>query len=200
MRTILAEDKRSADICSDALKKENTVLLIPTETVYGLVCAFSDSQAVKKIYELKKRESAKPLALFVHDISILEKHGFTIPENVKKLVRALCPGSVTFVVPQPDDSTLGFRIPDHNFVLELLRNFQKPLASTSANLSGKAPALNIQEALRSLNGEPDFAVDGGSLPKDSLASTVIKVSDNTFEILRPGPVKKETIENILKEN
>ena len=107
--------------CLEALKQPGAVLLIPTETVYGLVCRWNDKTAVKRIYELKGREKAKPLALFVDSVNTLKKFDFHLNENAEKLASKLCPGALTVVVPTSTGDTLGFRIPDHPFVLKLLR-------------------------------------------------------------------------------
>ena len=175
------------------------VLLVPTETVYGLVCAWDDPAARARIYELKHRAENKPFAAFVPDPDSLPEE-LMLPEAARKLAEMFCPGPVTLVVPDRAGSTFGFRIPDHPFILQLLKKYGGALASTSANLSGQPPARNVEDALRSIDGEPALAVDGGPLPPDSPASTVIRVfSDSSWKILRPGPVTEEQIRRALSE-
>ena len=95
-------------------------------------------------------------------------------------------------------STFGFRIPDHPFILKLLKTYGKPLASTSANLSGVPAALSVADALKTIDGTPEVVVDAGVLPSDSKASTVILVNaDSTWKILRPGPVTEEALKKAL---
>ena len=109
------------------------------------------------------------------------------------------PGPLTLVVPDGHGSTFGFRIPDHPFILALLSEVRMPLASTSANLSGEPPALNVPDALRSIDGTPDLVVDGGPIAPGSPASTVIQVGeDGTWKILRPGPVSEEAVRRTLE--
>ncbi len=181
-----------------ALRSPGAVALVPTETVYGLVCDWNDKTARNRIYELKHRAENKPFAAFVPNIESLPPEVDAIPEAARKICEAFCPGPVTLVIPDKFGSTFGFRIPDHPFILKLLREYGGALASTSANLSGTPAALSVDEALKSIDGEPEIAVDGGGLPADSKASTVILVQeDSTWRILRPGPVSEESLKNLF---
>ncbi|MFA6715028.1 MAG: L-threonylcarbamoyladenylate synthase [Victivallales bacterium] len=176
--------------CIEALKLPGGVLLTPTETVYGLVCRYDDPKAVQRIYELKGREKNKPLAIFADSVSALEKFGVPLNRNAKKLAAKFCPGALTIIVPVPDGRTIGFRIPDHPFMLELLKELKYPLASTSANRSGEPNALNMKAALEMLAGEVDITIDGGVIPPGRRASTVVMAMENEIKILRPGPVSE----------
>ncbi|QSH40653.1 L-threonylcarbamoyladenylate synthase [Lentisphaerota bacterium ZTH] len=173
--------------CMNALESPGDVLLVPTETVYGLVCRWDDHKAVDRIYELKGREQNKPLALFVDSTDTLKKHGIELNENAEKIAEKFCPGPVTVVVPQ-GDKTVGFRIPDHPFMLELLKQTGYPLASTSANRSGDPNALSPGEALDMLDGNPNIIISEGYIPKDRCASTVVLAHPDRIEILREGPI------------
>ncbi len=184
--------------CLDSLDRPGAVLLIPTETVYGLVCRWDDKTAVERIYELKGREKAKPLALFVDSVDTLKKFDFYLNKNAEKLALKLCPGALTVIVPAPGGDTLGFRIPDHPFVLKLLQELGLPLASTSANRSGEPNALNIEDALAMLEGEPDVVVDGGAIPSSRLASTVVMALDDELKILRLGPISEVELNSAVK--
>ena len=179
--------------CLEALKLPGAVLLIPTETVYGLVCRWDDKAAVERIYELKGREKAKPLALFVDSVDTLKKFDFYLNQNAEKLASKLCPGALTVVVPTPAGDTLGFRIPDHPFVLKLLRELGFPLASTSANRSGEPNASSVDAALTMLDGEPDVVLDGGAIPPGRQASTVVMALDDELKILRQGPLSEKQL-------
>jgi len=186
------------DCCVEALKHPGAVLLVPTETVYGLVCRWDDKEAIDRIYELKGREKAKQLALFVDSVDTLKKYDLYLNENAEKIASKLCPGALTVVVPTPAGDTLGFRIPDHPFVLELLQKIGYPLASTSANRSGEANALDVDAALAMLDGEPDVLIDGGAIPPDRQASTVVMALDTELKILRQGPISEDQLNSALK--
>ena len=185
-----------------ALNRKGAVLLVPTETVYGLVCNWSDSTARDRIYAMKHRAENKPLAAFLPDVSFAQTLcGCPLPENAEKMARAFLPGPITLVVPDASGSTFGFRIPDHPFILALLKKFGGPLASTSANRSGQPPALEVGYALKTLAEQPDVVIDGGALPQNSIASTVVLVNaDNSYKILREGRITPSMIERALKLN
>lgn len=186
------------DCCIEVLKRPGAILLLPTETVYGLLCRWDDKVAIERIYELKGREKAKPLALFADSVETLKKFDLYLNKNAEKLAEKLCPGALTIVVPTPAGETLGFRIPDHPFVLDLLRKIGYPLASTSANRSGEANALDVDAALAMLDGEPDVVIDGGAIPSDRQASTVVIALDNELKILRQGPISENQLNLAIK--
>ena len=179
------------------LRREDGVLLVPTETVYGLVCDAAHDAARAKIYEMKRRPASKLLTLFFASLHAAEAAFPGMPETAKRIAAAFCPGPVTLVVPDGDAFT-GFRIPDHPALLRLLEAYGRPLASTSANLSGQPPPHTADEALESLAMPPDGVLDGGPIPPDSAASTVIKIErGGAWSILRPGPVSEKMLRAVL---
>ena len=193
MERILCTGASAAVLFCDILRREDGVLLVPTETVYGLVCDAAHKAARTKIYEMKRRPASKLLTLFFASRQAVEAAFPAMPETAKRFAAAFCPGPVTLIVPDGEAFT-GFRIPDHPALLALLKAYGRPLASTSANLSGQPPAHTADEALESLALPPDGVLDGGAIPPDSAASTVIKIErDGTWSILRPGPVSEEML-------
>jgi L-threonylcarbamoyladenylate synthase len=193
MERIPCSDASAAAVFRGILRREDGVLLVPTETVYGLVCDASHEAARAKIYEMKRRSASKLLTLFFASRQAAETAFPAMPETAKRFAAAFCPGPVTLVVPDGDAFT-GFRIPAHPALLRLLEAYGRPLASTSANLSGQPPAHTAEAALASLAIPPDGVLDGGAIPPDSVASTVIRVErDGAWSILRPGPVTEEML-------
>ena len=187
----------AASFFCEILRREDGVLLVPTETVYGLVCDAAHEAARAKIYEMKRRPASKLLTLFFASRQAAEAAFPSMPETAKRFAAAFCPGPVTLIVPDGDAFT-GFRIPDHPDLLRLLEAYGRPLASTSANLSGQPPAHAPDEALASLAIPPDGVLDGGPIPPDSAASTVIKIErTGAWSILRPGPVTEEKLQAAL---
>ena len=190
-----AEQNDAGRKAAELLNQKGAVLIVPTETVYGLICDWNDEEARKKIYDLKHRSPAKLFAAFVPNVSEAEKLcGIPLPRAAEQLAKKFMPGAITLIVPDKNGATFGFRIPDHPFILDLLTHYNKALASTSANLSGEPPALDLSTALRTIDGSPAGAVDGGKLPEDSVPSTIIQVTaDNQVKIIREGLVKSERI-------
>ena len=197
MERIPCADASAVAVFCDVLRRDDGVLLVPTETVYGLVCDASHEAARAKIYEMKRRPVSKLLTLFFPSREAAETAFPAMPETAKRFAAAFCPGPVTLIVPDGGAFT-GFRIPDHPALLNLLAAYGRPLASTSANLSGQPPAHTVDEALASLAIPPDCILDGGPIPPDSVASTVIKVErSGAWIILRPGPVTREMLQAAL---
>lgn len=195
-----AEQNDAGKKAAELLKQKGAVLIVPTETVYGLICDWDDEEARKKIYDLKHRSPTKLFAAFVPDVSVAETLcGSPLPPAAVRLAEKFMPGAITLIVPDKNGATFGFRIPDHPFILDLLKHYNGALASTSANLSGESPALDLPTALRTIDGTPAGAVDGGALPEDSVPSTIIQVTaDNQVKIIREGLVKSGKIMAELK--
>lgn len=188
-----ADTSKIISSCCAALRNSRTVLLLPTETVYGLMCRWNDSEAIQRIKSMKCRDENKPFQILAHNIKAIEKIGAELSGKATIIAESFCPGPITIIVKNKNGSTIGFRSPAHKFMLELLAAFGEPLAATSANLSGKEPAANFAEALESLREKPDIAVDDGELASKGMASTVVDVSGDEIKIIRPGPISEEDI-------
>ena len=180
----------------EALKvlRKGGVVVIPTETVYGVASLI---EYAEKIYEVKGRPKNKPLPVQVYS---LEQATFAeVSERVRKLAR-FWPGPLTVVTwakGLPDYVTagsgkVGIRIPDHPFTLELLK--RTPLVVTSANKSGRPSPLRVEE----VEIDYDLAIDAGPSPY-GIESTVVDVTGERVKILRQGPITKEMLEEVLGE-
>ncbi|MEG2074989.1 MAG: Sua5/YciO/YrdC/YwlC family protein, partial [Victivallaceae bacterium] len=126
--------------------------------------------------------------------------GLILTPSIEILAKKFCPGPITLIGKNKAGETIGFRVPDNDFVQEILHEINFPLASTSANRSGEPNALSAEAALNQLNGEVDLAFDGGNLPADAQASTVVLVDDSEVRILRPGPISQEAVAAALLQN
>lgn len=195
------------------------VILYPTDTLYGLgVDAFSDD-AVEKIYGIKGRDGRKPIHAIVSDVEMAERYA-DIHSVVRPLHQDLPRGKITFIVKKKEgvDSgmcrgidTFGFRIPDNQFCLEMLRAFGKPITATSANKAGEKPQRSVDVILHQLqiryssvlpsfedrqNTAIDLVIDAGELP-ESAPSTVIDLTQSRPMILREGAVSASEIWRVL---
>ena len=179
--------KQAAEI----LRQPGAVVLLPTETVYGLVCRAADAAACQRIFELKRRPGNKLLGWFVSGTEMLEKHGILVNETASKLIDRYAPGALTIISKTASGATQGYRIPDHPLIAGILEELDEPLAQTSANSSGEPDAKSCAEALSQLNGQVDFYVDGGALQDDAAASTVVDTTTNEVKILRRGAIDVE---------
>ncbi len=126
-------------------------IIVPTDTVYGLVCRHDSKSAIEKIYKLKKREEKKPLILIGYNWKVLQKFvrvKLDHSKSLQKLIKTNWPGPLTIILPVSKKvpkclnekfKTIGIRVPENKFLLKLLKHCpEQVLASTSANLSGKS--------------------------------------------------------------
>lgn len=167
------------------------VVIIPTDTVYGLAAHPDHPEAVQRLIALKHRDAAKPIALLAADTASILATGAYLPPATQRYTSAW-PGALTLVLPMPDGHTEGFRVPDHAWVCDLLRRCGGLLRVSSANLSGAMPACSAVETLADIGLEADLVIDGG-ISTGGIASTVIAVypttdGDAAFSLLRAGPI------------
>ena len=180
--------KTAAAQIAAVLKTPGAVALVPTETVYGLVCRAADAEAVDRITQLKHRSAGKFFGWFVRDCQVAVEHGLTFSETAHRLAAEYFPGAVTLIVSAPGSATQAIRIPDHPLISSLLDFFDEPLVQTSANASGMPDALSLEQALAQLDGEPDIVCDGGCLEQDAAGSTVVNTVVDPPAVLRQGKV------------
>ncbi len=162
------------------------VVLVPTETVYGLVADASLPGTAEKIYFLKHRPQVKRLGFFAPSFAGLDPDRFTLDARALRLAEAFTPGALTLILPDKKLGSAGIRVPDHPFLREVLKQYGKLLYQTSANYSGVPDAHNVDEALSMLAEEVDLAVDGGAISLDAQGSTIVDLTVTPGKILRQG--------------
>ena len=190
MKQLLDTELDALNICTEALQAGGVVAL-PTETVYGLVTKWDSEAGRERIYHLKHRPASKRLQMLAPSLEAALAAGVADLPALRKLSAKFWPGPLTVVVPNASyTDTIGLRIPDHPFVLDLLKKCNCVFAATSANLSGTPAAINIEDAVKGLDGEPDIAVDGGVITvTGGQASTVVSLLGETPVIIREGAIK-----------
>lgn len=190
-----------------AVLRNGGVVLYPTDTLYGLGADAFNDDAVGKVYDIKERSDGKLVHCIVADLEMAERYG-TIDDNARALASAFLPGALTLILKKKltvatgiarDASTIGIRIPDSRFCIELAKAFDGPYTTTSANKSGEPPERTIEKILSQLpgSGEIDLAIDAGEL-HDTKASTVVDVSTPQPVILREGMITAAEIWEVLR--
>jgi len=175
------------------------VIAAPTETVFGLMTLWQNERGRQRIFRMKERSRDKPLQMLAADLAMARRFGVQIDQRAEALATRCWPGPLTAVMPADTGENIGLRIPDHPFILELIRRVDAPLAATSANPSGTPPALTAAEVKKNLKEGPDLLTTGMDAEGDR-ASTVIMLKENGWEMLRDGPVSQEFIHRILADN
>ncbi|MCX6764784.1 MAG: L-threonylcarbamoyladenylate synthase [Candidatus Nealsonbacteria bacterium] len=204
MKIIKEKSKGTIQEAVKAITK-GEVLVLPTDTVYGLIADATSKRAVEKIFKIKNRQKSKSLPVFVQDIAMAKKMA-KISNSQEKFLKEVWPGKVTVVLEKRKDcklpkavfggkNTIGFRLPDYKLINVLLEKINKPLIGTSANISGKGDFIEIKKIINQFKNKkyrPDIIVDAGNLKKSKI-STVIDFSKRMPEILRIGQVSKDKI-------
>lgn len=162
------------------------LLILPTDTVYGLAADPRVPGAEDRLYEAKRRPAEKAIPRLASDARQVSGSGAVLGGKGRRLAERYWPGPLTLVLAVPG-GTCGFRVPDHATCLAVLRAVGAPLAVTSANLSGAPEARTAEDAVRSLCEQVELALDAGPAP-GGVASSVVRVIGEHVEILREGAI------------
>lgn len=190
MKVDFSNDIKSA---VDCLKKGG-IILYPTDTIWGIGCDATNSDAVKRIYELKKRADSKSMLVLVNNESSLERIVEEIPDVAWELLEAAVnPLTIIYdnahdVAPEllAEDGSLGIRITHESFSNELCKRLGKPLVSTSANISGEKAPTNFRDISEEIKNAVDYIVNYRQTDsEEKSASNIIKLSKGgIFKIIR----------------
>lgn len=174
------------------------VIAFVTDTVWGLGCLPTSKKAVEKIYEIKHRDSKKPLILMSNDIKPLRRFVKPLNDKAEGLVKKYFAGALTLVVEKseltPDYitsglNTVGIRVPDNKVFAEICSCIEgNVLATTSANLSNEPPALTYDEAVKYIGDKVDLVVEDYGEKAQGHASTVAGIFPNSIKIFRQGDI------------
>ena len=171
------------------------LVVIPTETVYGLAADSRNPAALKKLSEIKRRPANKPFSLLIEKRERLEALAKNIPMAAYKLMDKFWPGPMTLILEAKDGGTIGLRMPDHQVTLQIIAAADTALACPSANISGEEAPREISAAMKELDGLVELAIDAGAASL-GVESIVVDLTVKPLRILRPGAIKKEEIEMV----
>jgi L-threonylcarbamoyladenylate synthase len=175
-----------------AILRGGGLVAFPTETVYGLGADATNPRAITRLNQVKGRPPDKPYSLHLHSPGQLAQFVSSIPPLAQRLMDRFWPGPLTIVMPAPDGSTVGFRVPDHPVARAFLQACGVPVAAPSANRSGEPPPTDAEEVLAALNGALDCLLDSGPT-RMGRESTVVEVVGGTVVVQREGAISKEAI-------
>ena len=180
----------------DALRRGELVLL-PTDTVYGIAADPRVPGAVGRLYEAKGRDADKPVPFLVGSLGHIRSRKAELGPSGRRLARRFWPGPLTLVL-RTGDTFEGFRIPDHPVTLAVLRAARSALRVTSANRSGDPPARTAEEAVAALGFAAAVALDAGPALRGE-PSTVVKIDGDSVVVLREGVLTEREIRGALHE-
>ena len=187
--------------------KSGELVILPTETVYGLAADAADPIAVARLYEAKGRPRFNPLIAHVAGLDAAVRVGDFDPRALA-LAAAFWPGPLTLVVPAIDGpdavcslaraglDTVALRVPRHPLALNLLDEVGRPLVAPSANRSGRPSPTNFADAMEETGAFAACGLDGGPCAI-GLESTVVACLDGPARLLRPGGLERSRIEAVI---
>lgn len=186
-------EKEDIDKALETLRKGG-IILYPTDTIWGLGCDATNSDAVKRIYEIKNRIDSKSMLALVDGIPMLERYVEEVPEIAYQLINvAINPLTIIYDNAiglagnlTAKDGSIGLRITQEDFSNRLCRMFRKPIVSTSANISGEKSPKNFAEINDKIKNAVDYIVKyRQDDTTESKPSNIIKVkTDGEFTIIR----------------
>ncbi len=212
-------DLRSAEDVRDVVHRavqalvEGQLVAFPTETVYGLAASVLDARAVARLLEVKGRLAGHPLTLAIKSADEARDYVPDMSQLAQRLARRCWPGPVTLVVDDfhaeslvrrlptevqqavSPERTVGLRVPGHQVVLDVLRMLAGPLALSSANRRGQPEAINAQDVIDAFGQQIEMVLDDGPC-RFGQPSSVVRVTDNQYEILRHGVVSEKTLRRL----
>lgn len=183
---------------------QSKVIIFPTDTVYGIGASIYDVEGMDKIYQIKKRDKSKPLAVLCADIDQIESIAY-VTDKARKLISKFLPGPLTVILKSKEcildtfnGETVGVRIPNYDVALEILKE-NGPMATTSVNESGMPSINNYNEIIREYSDLVNEIYKPSDCATSSLASTVVLIDEFGVKILRQGAITCEMIEKCLEE-
>ncbi len=181
--------------------RKGGVVVMPTDTVYGLACAVTHPEAIERIYELKTMDPKKSLSILVADMNMVGQYTRALPNTVFRLMKRVCPGPYTFILEASREvpkimlrkrKTIGIRMPDNPIALAILEELGEPLLSTSVRNPDDQLLNDPGEIEIRFGNRIELVVDGG--PLLPLPSTVVDFTGREPELIREGKGDVEALE------
>ncbi len=198
-KTVKVSDKKAVSLAASVLRKGGLVI-IPTETSYGVAADACSETAVARVYKLKKRLREKALPVIVANIAMACRF-FSLDKTALKLCRFF-PAPLTLIVKKKAglasnisrNGTIAFRIPDHWFCRRLSAELGRPITATSANISGKQQVFSSQQIKKLFAGKVELIVDAGALRRRK-SSTIINCAGSGIQVVRRGafPLRRASL-------
>lgn len=207
MTDILPATSPKAVKLARRLLREGELVAFPTDTVYGLGANAFERYAVRQIFAVKERPPDKGLPVFIYQLDDLNLVARRVPNQAWSLLQQFWPGDLTVVLPKnpslPDEVTSGqptvaVRIPNHPVCLDLVTQVGRPLAVTSANLSGRPAPTTAQAVAEQLGDRIPLILDGGP-SQIELPSSIVDLSASPPRLLRQGRLTLDMLKEYLPD-
>ena len=178
-------NKASQNSLKKAVKllQDKNIIIAPGDTIYGILGAFPYTEA--SIRTLKGRDEQKPFIVLAQSAAAAAD---ICGGRIDTELAGYWPAPLTLILPMSSGGSIGIRVPNDPFLLNLLQETGLPLYSTSVNRSGKQPMSHIDRIIREFEGDVALIIDGGDMPRRE-ASTIIDARKKPYTILRQGSLR-----------
>jgi tRNA threonylcarbamoyl adenosine modification protein (Sua5/YciO/YrdC/YwlC family) len=178
--------------------KRGGLVVLPTETVYGIAVDAGNPEALKRLYSLKGRSENKPLSVHLADFEDINKYAAEILPYAWRVIYEFLPGPLTVILKSKDKSTVGLRLPNCQITRTIIRRSSKTVVMPSANKSGEPAPVDAQAVLKNFRDVVDMVVDCGPT-KFGKESTVVDLTSAQPKLLRPGALDFTPIQEEAKK-
>lgn len=175
------------------------IVAFPTETVYGLCVAYGSRSAIQRLARTKCRRAGQPFQLLLSSARRMRDLCGDLPDEAGRLAKAFWPGPLTLVVRGKSGRWIGLRVPDHPVARDLAKRAGGVLVATSANLSGERPACDAREVAAAFDKGIELVLDGGPAVIGT-ASSVVRVTNRYWEILREGAISEAELARVIGDH
>jgi L-threonylcarbamoyladenylate synthase len=205
MSVVLPAADPATTLSAARLLRDGGVVVIPTDTVYGLAASVYQQAPVERIYAIKQRPPERQVPVLLATAADLPLLVEEVPRAAWALIARYWPGPLTLVLPartslprwiRGEGRTIGCRVPASRTCLQILQVVGEPLVGTSANVVGASPALTASEALDQMGGMVDAVVDDDRL-LDGTVSTVVELTETRAIVHRAGAVSTSALRQVL---
>ena len=188
-----------------SLLKRGEIIAFPTDTVYGVGGDIFSEAAINRIYKLKNRPKNKPINALVSSMNQLKMIVEFLPEDAKLLIEKFWPGPLTIILKKRTEvsdkvtssqDTIGVRMPNNKVALEIIKKFEKPLATTSANISDKPSPLTAEDVYVNFQESLPMIIDSQEKVM-GIESTIITFASPKPQVLRIGAITEEELSRFI---
>ncbi len=179
-----------------AVLRNGGIVLLPTDTVFGICCRIDNQKSLKRLFAIKKRDEKQAVPVLVSSTGMVKEYTLPFTKKVEQLMERYWPGGLTIVMSckkekvlplvRGDGDTVGFRIPNMQSIVEIIEKLGVPIVGTSANFHGKQSVTKWKDLDKDLIQLVDYVLEEDSL--GGVASTVVDCSQTPWKILRKGIV------------
>jgi L-threonylcarbamoyladenylate synthase len=201
----LAADDPQAPVRAAEVIRAGGLVILPTDTVYGVAADLWQPDAVAALYVAKQRPPDRAIPILLAGADDIDAVAADVPEMARRLAAAFWPGALTIAVPKRNEipeivsslPTVGVRVPDYDAARAAIRACGGALAVTSANLSDQPSTLTAQDAARALGESVTLVLDGGRCP-GGVPSTVVDLSGGVLRVVRAGPIDEAALRQAVE--